>query len=1128
MTASDIESRLSDITNQIRGEILVRGFVTTAARLLVLCLTFLYFDALFRPEALILLILNPLLLLILVAVVYTGIHGSLAEMYNPASLAKGLERIIPSFQGRLAAAMEARGGEISGKWGYSNALRKEAVRIAGNILDRTRPDVVQRRLGIPERSASSRMVILGSVCLLALITGTFLSWPVSLTPSLERALNPLALYRAERTWDLEIYPGDVRLMKGEGFTVEIRPRRADPSLAPEIRVESDAEWTSHVPRGERGGVSYRFDFASVEERFRYYVTERKRRSPLFRVDIIEPPSVTALNFRIESPRYTGLPPREVGGDTRDLYAMTGAKVTLTGRVNKHLDRSYLLFPGGDRIELQLTGDRGLIGSFQVSEEDSFRIVVIDRSGIHGAEGPFYRIHVVDDRSPEVRVTIPGEDRELDREMEEVMRFRVADDFGLIDLGLQFTIESRSGEEKSNGIQDLVSFGSGIRDTVVDYRWNLKKLGLFPGDRVRYRGRVRDNDGIKGSKSGWSRQFVFTLPTMAEVFSRRQREVDETTGGIRDLVERSTRLREAIESLERDLSASGTADWEGRQEASDLLKQEEEILGELRDMANRFQERVEKLNREMPVSSRLLERAQEVSALFQEVATPEMMAAVEKLRQAIEKIDPKQVQEALEQLKFSEEELLKGLEKTLRALEQLRIEQDLAFLVEEATEILERQEAVNAELNEMDKARAETMRREEELISSDAGHLMKEMDRVSGEIEGAGEAESAEELENLAEEMADRGLENRFGEMAAVIEGGDFREAIERGEQLAGEMRHLTERLDRIRENLVAKWRRGIADAIDRAISDLLALSASQEDLYMRLPPSNTPLPDIDSFLSDQAILVEGLEGVAEKLFRSTEETFFIGRDVGRRVGSALHRMRGASRQLESVGTPDLSTRDNMKGAMAGINGAILALMRDRDSMMQSSSGAGFEEAFRQMMELAQSQAALNEKASGMLPLPLPGQSGGLSIDEQLLQMAAEQRRIQHALEMLESSRSGRSGGLGRIDHLIEEMEDVASDLEKGSIDEGIIERQRQILSRLLDAEKSLRERDYTRERQAERPEPYQASSPLPLPQDVFREDDLLDRSLYPMVEGSYPEGYRETIRNYFRELMRETSREAGP
>ncbi len=1123
--AADIESRLSDISYRIRRTILVRGFVSTLARAIFLGAIYLYFDALFRPGAWVLLILSPILLLILVSMVYARIYRPLARIRGSVSMAKRLERTIPSFQGRLAASMEGKGGEDFRKWGYSDTLRMEAARRAGDILDRTRAAVVQRRLGFPERYTSGRMIALGFTCLLVLASGIFLSWPVSLVSSLERTLNPMDLYRAERTWDLVVHPGDARVVKGKALTIEIRSGWADQTLSPAIHIETGEERTVHVPRKEIGGLSYRFELDSVEEQFRYYVAEKKRKSPMYRVDVIEPPSVTALKFRIESPGHTGLPPTEVGGDTKDLYAMAGATVTLTGRVNKQLDRAHLMFSSGDPVELRLMGDRDLIGSFRVSEEDSFRVDVLDKSGIRGAGGLFYRVHVVEDRNPEVHIMIPGEDRVIDRGMEETLRFHAADDFGLLGLDLQFTIASRSGEEKDDGIRDLVSFGEGIRDTVVDFRWDLKQLSLFPGDRVRYRGRVRDNDGIKGSKSGWSRQFVFTLPTMAEVFSRRQREVDRTTGGIRELVEETTRLREAIESLETDLIAAGAADWEGRQEASELLKQQEDILGKLREMADRFQERVANLDREMSVSTRLLERAREVSALFEEVATPEMMAALEKLRQAIERIDPKRVQEALEELKFSEEELLKGLEKTMRALERLRIEQDLESLVQEAGEILERQENVNAELEEMDRARAKYAAREEALISSDTGHLLSDMNRVSGEIEDAGEAESAQELANLSEEMERAGLEDRFGELAAVIDGGDFRRAAGRGEELAGEMRRLKEKLTEIGENLVAKWRQGIADILDRAISDLLALSASQEELYRRLPPTKAPLPDIDSFLTEQAVVIEGLEGVAENLFRSTDETFFIGRDVGRRVGSALHRMRGASRQLESGGIPDVSTRDNLGGALSAINAAILALMRDKESMMRSSSGAGFEEAFRRMMELAQSQAALNEKTSGMLPIPLPGQSRGLSIDERLLQMAAEQRRIQEGLEALENSLSGRSGGLGRVDHLIEEMEKVAGDLEKGRIDERIIDRQRKILSRLLDAEKSLRERDYTRERQAEKPEPYQTSSPVPLTPDLFREDDLLNRSLFPMVEGGYPEGYREAIRVYFRELRKQESRE---
>lgn len=196
-------------------------------------------------------------------------------------------------------------------------------------------------------------------------------------------------------------------------------------------------------------------------------------------------------------------------------------------------------------------------------------------------------------------------------------------------------------------------------------------------------------------------------------------------------------------------------------------------------------------------------------------------------------------------------------------------------------------------------------------------------------------------------------------------------------------------------------------------------------------------------------------------------------------------------------------------------------MRDKESMMKSSSGVGFEEAFQQMTELAKAQGALNEKTAGMFPLPLSGRPGREQyLTEQLLRMAAEQQRIQRGLEALQDDFSAGSGLLGRVDQLVEEMKKVARDMSKGEISKKTLEQQRQIYSRLLDAEKSLRNRDFSRKREAERPEPYMPSSPPPLSQNIFRDDDLSGEGIFHMAEENYPEGYRDAIRAYFDELMK--------
>ncbi|MGB2698643.1 MAG: hypothetical protein WBD28_12410, partial [Candidatus Zixiibacteriota bacterium] len=78
--------------------------------------------------------------------------------------------------------------------------------------------------------------------------------------------------------------------------------------------------------------------------------------------------------------------------------------------------------------------------------------------------------------------------------------------------------------------------------------------------------------------------------------------------------------------------------------------------------------------------------------------------------------------------------------------------------------------------------------------------------------------------------------------------------------------------------------------------------------------------------------------------------------------------------------------------------------------------------------------------------------------------------------------------------------------------------QERILSRLLDAEKSLTRRDYSKTRMAETGEDIIREGPDELPFDLGEKDRLEKEWLKKVFEENYPKEYEELIQEYFRKL----------
>ena len=144
----------------------------------------------------------------------------------------------------------------------------------------------------------------------------------------------------------------------------------------------------------------------------------------------------------------------------------------------------------------------------------------------------------------------------------------------------------------------------------------------------------------------------------------------------------------------------------------------------------------------------------------------------------------------------------------------------------------------------------------------------------------------------------------------------------------------------------------------------------------------------------------------------------------------------------------------------------------------------------------------------------------------MARIAAEQRAMGELLEQITEESSGSGELLGRLDDVAEEMEGIAERLERGDLNNELLDREERILSRMLESQRSVQRRDYKRERMSTTADDLRALDPGIL----GSADDDIEVLLEMIRRGMHekgPEEYEELIRLYFRALskrVREGSR----
>ncbi|MGH7680540.1 MAG: hypothetical protein ACRENN_00970, partial [Candidatus Eiseniibacteriota bacterium] len=150
-----------------------------------------------------------------------------------------------------------------------------------------------------------------------------------------------------------------------------------------------------------------------------------------------------------------------------------------------------------------------------------------------------------------------------------------------------------------------------------------------------------------------------------------------------------------------------------------------------------------------------------------------------------------------------------------------------------------------------------------------------------------------------------------------------------------------------------------------------------------------------------------------------------------------------------------------------------------------------------------------------------GQSGRLreGLGNAMNRMAAEQEAIRRGLEEAQQQLGQGGGTLGKLGDVGEDMKKVEQDLRGGRLNQETVERQQRILSRLLDAPRSVEKRDYSRRRISKPGVDVVRSSPGALSGDLLESKPSLPALLSRGAHDPVSPQYRATVDEYFQSIL---------
>lgn len=777
-----------------------------------------------------------------------------------------------------------------------------------------------------------------------------------------------------------------------------------------------------------------------------------------KLSVIEPIFIKNLEFYLEYPGYTKL--KNDIKTTRQLVAPTGTKVSMKGQASQPLNSGQLEF--NDTIGLEISGN-----DFSCE----FKINKSGTAILHLAAGSELKepisIYAIPDLGPLVDIFYPGYNINLPHGMKITIGIRCGDDYGLQEANFFYKFKS---EQK----KPLKLKKSAVEDTIY-FDWDLSETGMLPGDEVSYYVQVRDNAGnVTKSKT-----YYIYFPTMEQMYQEVSEKENLIQADLKDMQTEHTEEMKEIMRIEEKIMKERELSWLDKEKLKEAIGKEEKILDKIDQWQQELEKTIEKLNEGIVLDQESIERLQEITKILQEIAPEELRQALENLQFELNK-KPEDIKKALEQLKQAQEELAKALERTLEILRRYQQEEKLKELAKMAKDLAEK-------ANELDKLMAKG---EDPKINEKMAKLNQAIDSLANEIrklaKSSGlEQEIKEALENLSQKTS---------EISANSET-----PIELTEQdlnkLAAELERLYESLTKGRS---AKLRKNLLETLNQ----LIEISKQEEDIYQG--------EKVNAELQDQ--IINATRAVADSIYGQQVKSLYVTPGIGKGLARAIKEMEQVCRKSNQ----GQEGKDNAKEAMRQINLVCLEILESLKRGAEGGSSTGMDQFLKDLANISQGQMSLNQSLLSIFPIPVSGLTGEQMA--QLRRLAGRQRELREALEAL-GDEPGASKYQQLIDNLSAEMKEMEEALYQYKLDRKLIERQKMIISRLLDAQKSIRQEDYQKERKSKPGEDILQAPPIPLPSDLGV--DELRAIIQKALKEPYPEEYELYIREYFKSLLEE-------
>jgi len=838
-------------------------------------------------------------------------------------------------------------------------------------------------------------------------------------------------------------------------------------------------------------------------------TDNEFESIQYNLNVLPKPNLNSFLVKLKYPSYTNKKDESIK-NIGDITIPEGTKVEWTFDA---IDADFIQLSISDKTHKIGLSDNLFLFNYTARKSTNYNLVLQNRF-INEYDTMKYSLQVVPDRYPGI---VAEQTIDSINPYKYYFYGKLDDDYGL--SRLQFVYKG------SDGILKYLPVTIGkSTDEIFYYMLDLSQFKSAESSAFEYYFEVWDNDAVNGKKSTKSQVFKVQTPSEKELRADAENSSSTVKSKLNETMREIQNLQKKSSELNKDLMDKTELDWAQEQKIKDFINEQKKLEQKLENIKSENLKNNEKQKQLSPLEQELLEKQKELVKLFNEILTPEMKALLKKLEESLKQQNKDAVQQQLEKINQSNDEMKKQVDRALEQFKQLELEKRI-------NEHVGALEKLAQEQKDLAKETEEKLFSKEELVKQQEA-LTKKFDDLTKDIEKTEEKNKALEtpMEFDDTKKEQESIQENMNESSESIDKKQNKKAAESQKKSADEMEKLAAKMKKSLEQSKDEQEQEDYYTLRQILENLIELSVQQESLMSRMKDIHSYNPKYVELSSMQQKLKENAKMVEDSLLALSKRQIHIKSFVNKEIGNINYNMDAAIDYFGKVQIQGGTSRQQY--VMTGLNNLAVMLSESLKQMQESMKekneqkkgqcknpgkkpGKPGQSGKPKMSGMKQMQGEINKQLQEMKNGKQQGNSPG---SEQFAKLAAQQEALRREIERLQKilKEEGNSGALGDLEKTKQLMEQQERDLVNKQINQETMRRMQEIETRMLEHEKAESEQRTDNKREAEQAK--EVENEMPPAMKAYLEKKAREMELLRSVPNDLSPYYKDRVRIYFQKV----------